>query len=727
MPTFERIRQISPYFFGVIAVLLIAYFVFTSGAEDVFRQTMQDPAKTPIAIVNGEKILYSEFYKKVQAQVEQQRAQQGSEHEVNETAIRNQVFEQMIEEVLLRQAAEKAGINVTDDELLDILLDNPTEYLKRGFTDTAGVFNRALYLDVIIHPENLPRYIYPNPDQIPAEEKEKRINDFRNDLIIITDYLRTQKLNERLIATVGIVESILSPTYLRQKYIAENSTANVKYIALDINDIPDEQIQIADDEIKSYYEKVKKYYKQKPSRKIKYISFPIIPSSDDSLRSNKRIELISEALEKATTPKEKDSIFEANLEHFGGISYPFTLSKDIRPEVLNTIGSIKNRDVVGPMQLSDGVYFFRIDDRREGSQEVVKASHILVDFGFNKDSAKKEAEKILQRARSGEDFALLAKQYSSDRSSAMRGGDLGYFERGRMVKEFENAAFSAPVGQIVGLVETDFGYHIIKVVDRTSDEIQYSEIKIDTRTSTQTRNMIRREAISFKNQIEDGINFDTLANRINQNAIETAFFEKNRPILGSQYLTDLAFEKDKGEVLEPIEIENLGLVIAQVAESRKAGTKPLEDVQDEIRTKLMVIKKLDALKTRVDEIYNKVSTLEDLSMVETIIPGITLRTGEDLRNDGMVPGYGQQFQFSEIVFSIPINQISKPIRGDRNYFIVQVIERIEPQIDKIDEDIKSFRKNQIQTLRQSAYYQWYNKLKEQADIKDNRHIWYKDY
>lgn len=727
MPTFERIRQISPYFFGIIAVLLIAYFVFTSGAEDIFRQTMQDPTKTPIAIVNGEKILYSEFFKKVQAQIEQQRAQQGADFEINEAAIRNQVYEQMIEEVLLRQAAEKAGINVTDDELLDILLDNPPEYLKRGFTDTAGNFNRALYLDVIIHPENLPRYIYPNPDQVPAEEKEKRINDFRNDLIIITDYLRTQKLNERLIATVGLAESVLSTTYLRQKYIAENSTASVKFIALDINEIPDEQVNLTDDEIKSYYEKVKKHYKQKPSRKIKYISFPIVPSSDDSLRSNKRIELISEALKKATSPAEKDSIFEANLEHFGGISYPFTLSKDIRPEVLNVIAGIKNRDVIGPVQLSDGVYFFRIDDRRTGSQEVVKASHILIDFGFNKDSAKAEAEKILQRVRAGEDFALLARQYSSDRASAMRGGDLGYFERGRMVKPFEDAAFAAKVGQIVGLVETDFGYHIIRVDDKTSDEIQYSEIKIDTKTSTQTRNLIRREAISFKNQVESGVDFDTLAKRINQNAIETAFFEKNRPILGSQYLTDLAFEKDKGDVLEPIEIENLGLVVAQVTDSRKEGTKPLEDVKDEIKARLMVIKKLDLLKKKAEEIYNKVSKYSDLSQAQVEIPGIEVRTAEEIRNNGMVPGYGQQFQFSEIVFSIPLNQISKPIRGERNYFILQVISRTEPSEEQIKEKIAEFRKNQIQNIRQSAYYQWYNKLKEQADIKDNRYLWYRDY
>jgi peptidyl-prolyl cis-trans isomerase C len=101
--------------------------------------------------------------------------------------------------------------------------------------------------------------------------------------------------------------------------------------------------------------------------------------------------------------------------------------------------------------------------------EQVRASHILIPVNNSmtdaqKAEAKAQAEGILKRVRAGEDFATLAKQYSKD-SSAQSGGDLNYFERGKMVPAFEQAAFSLKPGDVSDVVETPFGYHIIKVTD----------------------------------------------------------------------------------------------------------------------------------------------------------------------------------------------------------------------------------------------------------------------
>ena len=102
--------------------------------------------------------------------------------------------------------------------------------------------------------------------------------------------------------------------------------------------------------------------------------------------------------------------------------------------------------------------------------EQVRASHILLRAeksapADQKTAQKKKAEEALTKARSGSDFASLAKEYSQDPGSAERGGDLGYFERGKMVPAFDKAAFSLKAGAISDIVETDFGYHIIKVTD----------------------------------------------------------------------------------------------------------------------------------------------------------------------------------------------------------------------------------------------------------------------
>lgn len=727
MGTFENIRKISPYFFGVMAVLLIAYFVFTSGAEDIAKQAMGDPATTPVAIVNGEKILRSEFEQKVQAQIDQQRNQQKDMAEVDDKAIRNEVFNQMIEEVLLRQAAEKVGVTVSDKELRELMLENPPDYLRKGFTDSAGNFNKALYQQLVTNPEVLPRYIYPNADQVPEEEKQQKIASFRNDLIIIQDYLRLQKLTERLISVVNASENIMSPNFIKAKYINETGSASVKYIHLDISQIDDAKVNVTDQELKSYYEKHKKQFKQKPSRKVKYVSFPIKPSKDDTSRAERITQRINEDLSVASSPGQKDTIFERNMDQFNGVYHEYSLAKNISPEVMSYLSNMQVRDVIGPVTLSDGTYFLRLDDKRSGQQVSVKASHILINFDNNKDSAKAEAMRILGMAKSGDDFANLARQYSQDKGSGMSGGDLGYFEKGQMVKEFEDAAFAANSGEIVGPIESQFGFHIIKVFDKTSDEIKYSDIRVIPKTSQVTINMLKRDALSFKQQVETGTNFDTLAKRLNLNALETPFFEKTRPILGSQYLTDMAFNSDINTFIGPIENTNLGYVLVQVVDERTDEFKPFEDVAEELKLRVRTIKKLDLIKVQADQLYKEVAQLQDLSQIQTARPEIQVKIADDIKNNGTVPGIGNQWAFTEKAFTLPLNQISQPIRGERAYFILQVATREIPDEANVKANLPEFRRNHLKMIKQSGYYSWMAKLRENAEIEDKRSDFYQEY
>jgi len=104
----------------------------------------------------------------------------------------------------------------------------------------------------------------------------------------------------------------------------------------------------------------------------------------------------------------------------------------------------------------------------------VKASHILLD-------TEEEAGKILERAKAGEDFGALAKEFSTDTTTAEKGGDLGYFRHGEMVEPFEQAAFALKPGEISGLVKSDYGYHIIKVEDKTVDK--FEDVKDELRNT----------------------------------------------------------------------------------------------------------------------------------------------------------------------------------------------------------------------------------------------------
>jgi peptidyl-prolyl cis-trans isomerase C len=127
--------------------------------------------------------------------------------------------------------------------------------------------------------------------------------------------------------------------------------------------------------------------------------------------------------------------------------------------------------------------FYKANPDQFKEQETVRASHIL--FSVAKDAApaaklatKTEAEGVLKRVKAGEDFAALAKQYSKDPGSAAVGGDLNFFPKGQMVPPFDAAAFAMKPGDISDLVETDFGYHIIKLTEkRTGRTVPLAEVK----------------------------------------------------------------------------------------------------------------------------------------------------------------------------------------------------------------------------------------------------------
>lgn len=126
------------------------------------------------------------------------------------------------------------------------------------------------------------------------------------------------------------------------------------------------------------------------------------------------------------------------------------------------------------------------DNKKDFYEDKVKASHILISTidennkplsDAKKAEAKKKAEDVLKKAKNGEEFAALAKEYSDDKGSGANGGDLDFFEKGKMVPEFETAAWGLKVGEISELVETQFGYHIIKVTDKVDKQLNYEEVK----------------------------------------------------------------------------------------------------------------------------------------------------------------------------------------------------------------------------------------------------------
>lgn len=148
---------------------------------------------------------------------------------------------------------------------------------------------------------------------------------------------------------------------------------------------------------------------------------------------------------------------------------------------------------------------------RRGESNIVSLSHIFIEpvaSTEQQDKIRPQAEALLERIRAGEDFAALAKEYSQDPGSASRGGDLGFFGRGTMVPAFEDVAFSLKVGEVSGLVQSQFGFHIIRVEEISGDQVRARHILFllqkDEKASQQ-------KAMALYQQIKDGSDFAELA------------------------------------------------------------------------------------------------------------------------------------------------------------------------------------------------------------------------
>ncbi|MER3328102.1 MAG: peptidylprolyl isomerase, partial [Candidatus Kapaibacterium sp.] len=437
--------------------------------------------------------------------------------------------------------------------------------------------------------------------------------------------------------------------------------------------------------------------------------------------------LLSSLLNSAPDSTSRDSVFSEKLRDFNGESVDYTIVNDIEPRLAQFVMNMNKGDIKGPIKAADGTYFIRIDDVRTGTNKVVKASHILINFDNNKDSAKAEANRILKEAKSGKNFSELASKYSKDPGSAANGGDLGFFGKGQMVPEFEKAAFGAKVGDITGPVETSFGYHIIRVDDSKSQEYKYSYIKLTPKTSGITKNQTIRDAVSFKKQLEEGENIDSLASKLGILVQETGSITKSTPTLTSQYLTDLTFNAEKGDILEPLELDNFGYIVAVVTDVQKKGTAPFESVVDDIRARVRNKKALEVQMKNAKEIYNNIKGSGNLVAAAEANPSINVKNATAVANNGTIPGGGRDYYFTNAISRAPLNSILEPIMGQNSVYIVQVTNRNKPSDEQIKSALPQYRAQLKEKYSREAFYLWLNQAKKDAEIEDFRYKQYKSY
>ena len=204
-------------------------------------------------------------------------------------------------------------------------------------------------------------------------------------------------------------------------------------------------------------------------------------------------------------------------------------------------------------------------------------------------AARQEAEQVLTELREGADFEVLARRYSDDPGTREHGGDLGWFQRGRMVPEFENVAFALRPGQTSGIVKTDFGFHIIRVEKARGAERQARHILIRPELAEADLRGAKERADSVAAAASAGADMGTLARRYDTGADQSAVANAPLDRLPPAYTEAMGDSTTAGNVVGPFELDSPTgpeWAVVKVTDRQQSGSYTLDDVRERIRERL---------------------------------------------------------------------------------------------------------------------------------------------
>jgi peptidyl-prolyl cis-trans isomerase D len=325
------------------------------------------------------------------------------------------------------------------------------------------------------------------------------------------------------------------------------------------------------------------------------------------------------------------------------------------------------------------------------------------------DEIKKKAEDVLKQARSGAKFEDLAKKYTEDPGTKDKGGDLGWLVQGQTVPEFEKAAFSLQKGQISDLVRTQYGFHIIKVIDKeTARTKSFDEVKESLRAPL-LLSQADKQASDTADQMSVAIrqsnktSLDDLAKQYHLTVSET------RPVSASDPLFELANSKDAkdaifrqraGDLSLPIRTDR-GYVVLVVKEIQPAHPGTLEEARDKVIADLRRQKSIELARSKAEDLIKRVKAGEKFDPAAKGL-GLDPKVSDLLARNGTIPGAASGKQLSA-AFNLNAGEVGAPLTLGQNWLVYQVLEKQEPNPADFEKQKKDLTEEALQAKRSLAY------------------------
>lgn len=703
MALINTIREKSGWAVGTVAVGMLLFIVggdLVGGKNKLFGGNNQT-----VGEVAGQKVELADYNNALEQAKQAFIAQQ--QRQPDEQALgylRDQAWNQTIYRLAFKPEWDKLGLTVSDDELVDMVQgDNISAGIKQAFTDQkTGQFDKARLIEYL-----------KNLDKLPAENQAAWHN--------FEDNLPAERLANKYNALLK--NSVYVTSAEAKRFDAsQNTKETVKYLFVPYGSISDSAVKVTDAQLQAYLDKNKGKYKVEDGRSVEYIAIPVVASSKDS--ADVKATIADLTTQFASAPV--DSLFvQQNSEQ--PYNKAFRSPADL-PEELRKQLPLAQGKVYGPYAENGTYSLYKVTGTGVGKEPAARASHILIKADGTtpeaKAAAKAKAQDILNKIKAGADFAALARQFGTD-GTKDQGGDLGWFGKGRMVPEFEKAIFGATApGLLPNVVETSFGYHIIKVTAApTKQTYQVAEVKKTITPSDATREAAYAKAQQLKGEATDlasfralvtkdktlqkqeAKNLDRAARSVNnlQNARELVRWAFGFNVNGS--------ETKVGDVSEVYEMGDQ-YVIAALTDERAKGTATVANLKPELSALVRNEEKAAQIIAKLP----KAGTLEE--MASKYGPTAQVATAEGvILGQGSIPNVGFEPVAVGKAYALKPGQKSAPIAGEQG---VLVVEPVSTTPGAAAADLKAIRQQLAQQRGQQQDGKIYEAIKAHANVKDNR-------
>lgn len=673
---------------GIIGLALLAFL-----ASDLFtgKYGSQDVSVGKIA---GKKVSYQDFEKK-KAQVETVFKVMYGESAGNEQMaeeIRETVWQGFVRKYAMDTRYEQLGLTVSSEELFDLVQgQNPSPLVTRQFTNPqTGQFDRSALL----------RFL--------KQIKDDPQSEYAALWVFIENEVKAQRLYTKF---AGLVSSAMYTTKMDAKRSIDVNGIQVAfdYVAKPLDAIADADVKVEKSDIKDFYKKNKERFKQNESRDLVYVSIPINPSANDVKLASDYITKIEEEFK--TTDDAKQFV---NLNSDVSFVDRF-VKKGQLPAKLDEFAFSGSVGAFLPPYQEESAFRMARIVAVANIPDSLKARHILLDLRAGEEPVQKRADSIAAELRKGASFEAMAKRFSVDQGSAARGGDLGWFPQGAMIKEFEDAVLASSMNEIK-VIKSQYGIHVIQTTGKTAPvkKVKLAVVERGIIVGNDTRKHIYAKASALAEAADDLKAFEAYVAKhgmVKSDAARVGLNDKQVNGLNTaRELIRWAYDHEKGEASPVLEVDN-HFVVAMLTGVHEEGYARLEEVAPEITFEVRREKKAELLAKKMNMSGSSLAEIAAKNGLQVAsVPEANFASY-------FLPGIGVEPKVIAAAVTAQQGKVVGPVLGINAVYVLQPTQKTNTSA-MMNVEVEKQRINGMNAQR--AAYELYQSMFEMAEIKDLR-------